>query len=362
MTYHFRMASEITEPLHTLVALAGGSGCGKTYSALALAEGLADGETFAVIDTEAGRAMHYRSRFDFAHCDFTPFDDKGDLTGYSPERYIDVLDAAEKAGYPVIVIDSFSHVWEGIGGVLELHAEAVDRMARGDDSKRDRVSMIGWAGVKPRYRRLLHRLIQCRAHVILCIRAKERPEGIKSVSKIRRPDLRWDVAADKDLVFEMTSSLLLLPEMAGVPIPIKLNDEHRRAFPHQQQINAKSGAELLAWSKGEIGTGDKDLIDRARAAARQGYDAINQMWKKLGEGDRDKLMPLMKELKTIAAEAERGVGDAPFGPDGSEDKDEGAAHQRETERQAEREIAVMEATAADYRKTTDLFAKEGITG
>lgn len=35
---------------------------------------------------------------------------------------------------------------------------------------------------------------------------------------------------------------------------------------------------------------------------------------------------------------------------------------RMTKAKAEREIAVMEAIAADYRKNTDLFAKEGIAG
>lgn len=340
MTYHFKMASEITEPLHVLVALAGGSGCGKTYSALALAEGLSEGKPFAVIDTEAGRAMHYRNRFEFAHCDFTPFDDAGNLAGYSPERYIEVIDAAEKAGYPVIVVDSFSHVWEGIGGVLEMQAKAVERMSGGDDAKRERVNMIAWADVKPRYRRLLHRIIQCRAHVILCVRAKERVGQFKNgkiqyvgKSKIRREDLGWDVAADKDMVFEMTTSFLLTSERIGVPIPLKLNDEHQHAFPHNAQITPKSGAALLAWSKGQTGSGDKELLDNARAEARKGYDAINALWKRSDDGARAKLRPVLPELQRLAREAEASVGDTPFGP-GDDDAEEAEIKRRAEEAMA----------------------------
>ncbi len=302
-----------------------------------IAEALGDGKPFAVIDTEAGRARHYKSRFEFHHCDFTPFDDKSDLVGYPPERYIEVIDAAEKKGFPVIVIDSFSHAWEGINGVLESHAEALDKMTGGNEAKRDKVSILAWGKVKPRWRRLLHRIIQCRAHVILCIRAKERPQGIKTVSKIRRPDLQWDVACDKDLIFEMTASFLLLPEAIGVPVPIKLPDEIARAFPPDRQITSEAGKVLKVWSEsgGEASRDDKSIIDHARAEARKGFEAVNVFWQSLDDGNRNLLRPIMGELKRISKEADTVDNDIPFGDDDDPSNDrEGDEHAAQAARDA----------------------------
>jgi hypothetical protein len=343
VTYQFKLTSEITEPLHPLIAIAGGSATGKTYSALLLAESMAEGKTFAVIDTEAGRARHYKSRFDFAHCDFTPFDEKGECVGYPPERYIDVIDAAEKAGFPVIVIDSFSHVWEGMGGVLEMHAEALDAMVSGDEAKRDKVSVLAWGKVKPRYRRLLHRIIQCRASVIICIRAKQRVEQRRGVflgkSKIRKENIEWDVACDKDLIFEMTASFLLTPERIGVPIALKLPDELSRAFPPDRQLDGNAGKAVLKWSTsgGASGQADKTIVDLARAEARKGHEAINEYWKTLSKPDRDLLLPVMAELKRISAEADRSDDEIPFGKD--DDDPEGAEYEARVKAEAEAALA-----------------------
>ncbi len=339
MTYQFKLASQITEPLHGLIGIAGGSACGKTYSAMLIAEALADGKPFAIIDTEAGRARHYKSRFEFLHCDFTPFDPKtGELVGYSPERYIEVIDAAEKKGFPVIIIDSFSHAWEGLNGVLQLHAQALDAMTGGNEAKRDKVSILAWGKVKPRWRLLLHRIIQCRAHVILCIRAKERPQGIKTISKIRRQDLNWDVACDKDLIFEMTASFLLLPEKVGVPVPIKLPDEIARAFPTDRQITSEAGKVLKKWSEsgGSSSKDDKSVIDEARREARKGFDAINAFWQSLDKGDQSLLRPIMGELKRISKEADTVDNDIPFGEDDEPNHDrEGEEHAATAAREAE---------------------------
>ena len=91
MTFSFTPA--VRRNTHILLALAGASGSGKTFSALELATGLA-GETgrIAVIDTEAGRALHYADRFKFDHCELTP--------PFEPARYREAIEAAEAAGTP----------------------------------------------------------------------------------------------------------------------------------------------------------------------------------------------------------------------------------------------------------------------
>lgn len=165
--------------LSVSISIAGGSGTGKTYSAMLLADGLSGGEKFAVIDTENKRAIHYGREFPNAvHFNFGP--QQGDeMVGFPPERWIAQLDYLERKGYAAVVIDSFSHAWEGIGGVLEMQAEELERMTRGDASKAKQMGMLAWASVKPRYRRLIERIRSVR----ICL---EKPRGI--LPQIRQRD------------------------------------------------------------------------------------------------------------------------------------------------------------------------------
>src|SRR5215207_9342127 len=103
MTYTFRPAKREAIPL--LLGVAGGTGSGKTMSALRLARGLANNEPFAFIDTENGRGKHYADLF--------PEMRHGAITApFRPEKYADAI-LAGAADYPVVVVDSMSHEWAG---------------------------------------------------------------------------------------------------------------------------------------------------------------------------------------------------------------------------------------------------------
>ena len=141
--------------------------------------------------------------------DMQAVDENGNVVGFGPERWIEVIDAAEAAGMPVVILDSFSHAWEGVGGVLDLHATTLDRLTRGDDSKKAARSQLAWAEVKPRYRRLIDRIVRAKCNIIICTRAKPVMQDIKTKrnarpTKTRRDDVPWDPAADSDLMFEKT--------------------------------------------------------------------------------------------------------------------------------------------------------------
>jgi hypothetical protein len=57
MGFEFRPAKR--EDVGLLIGRSGGTGSGKTFTAMRLAKGIAGDRKFAVIDTEAGRAKHY---------------------------------------------------------------------------------------------------------------------------------------------------------------------------------------------------------------------------------------------------------------------------------------------------------------
>src|SRR5471030_2377881 len=96
------------------MALQGPSGSGKTYSALLLAFGLCnDWSKIAVIDTENHSSELYAHLGNYQVLHIEP--------PFSPERYIEAIKVCEEADVEVIIVDSISHEWEGIGGILASH-------------------------------------------------------------------------------------------------------------------------------------------------------------------------------------------------------------------------------------------------
>lgn len=261
MTFTFRKAERENVPL--LIGLVGGTGSGKTYTAMRLASGICGGKPFAVIDTEAGRAKHYADQFNFDHGDLKP--------PFRPEAYTDAIHAADKAGYPVIVVDSMSHVWAGDGGVLDWQEEELDRMAGDDWKKREAVKMAAWIKPKMAHKKMVQSLLQVRAHVILCFRAEQKIEMVRENGKMvihAKQSLTgldgWIPVCEKSLPFELTASLLFTADAPGMPKPIKLQEQHRVLFPLDQQVNEDSGRKIAAWSVGgkatPIDTDQAELI------------------------------------------------------------------------------------------------------
>lgn len=275
----FELKPAVRDRVSLLIALAGASGSGKTLSALITARGLAGGDDskIAFIDTEAGRGKHYAvapgeqpgpTRFAFQHGDLRP--------PFTPEAYAEAIAAADASGAEVIVVDSCSHEWEGEGGLQEIHdalvAEAVEKARSShtgnwafDESRAaDRASVGAWREPKARHKKFVNRLLQCRAHLILCLRADEkiRIEKVKDERGRERtvivqpkdmpPAERWVPICEKRFMYEMTLSLVLTPLAPGIPIPIKLQEQHRDALPIDRQLSEQTGRQLATWARGGL--------------------------------------------------------------------------------------------------------------
>ncbi len=162
MSLAFKPATKTQAKLR--LALIGLAGSGKTYSALAV----------ALIDTERGSASLYADKFAF---------DTLDLETHDPDDYVEAIQAAEAAGYDVIVIDSLSHAWAGKDGALEQ----VDKISKREGKSNN---FTAWRDVTPKHNRLVDAIISCRAHVVVTMRSKmeyalEKDEkGKSSVRKV----------------------------------------------------------------------------------------------------------------------------------------------------------------------------------
>lgn len=319
-TYAVRPASraEIDRPMTVSISLSGISGTGKTYSACEIAAGLAEGVTgkagapFAYVDTEGRRGLHYRDAFPQMldhYYDFGPLDDAGNLVGYPPERWIALFDKIEASGVTALVVDAFSHSWEGIGGVLELQALELDRLCAGDETKAERMNWLAWAAIKPRHRRLIDKIIRSRVNMVLCNRAKKVIKKWDHASgayvplggKRRIADIPYDSAGDENLIYEMTAALVLDPEHPGCPrYAQKLADSFKTLFKPDQPITASTGRGLADWSLRRGSAQDeKALMDRARAEARKGRAAFVAFWQALDRPQRMVVSEILDDCRAL---------------------------------------------------------------
>ncbi|MGH1414864.1 MAG: AAA family ATPase [Pelagimonas sp.] len=337
MTAHIRFipVTEIHDPLTLSIGLSGGSGTGKTYTALRMARGIAEvitgksGAPIGYVDTENKRALHYKAAFpEMAHCDFQAVDQTGHVVGFGPERWIEIIDAAEAAELPVLILDSFSHAWEGVGGVLDMHAIALERLVQEAEKRANgrytvdpaKYGQLAWAEVKPKYRRLIDRIVRAKCNIIICTRAKpvmQQGFGDKAKNarktKTRREDVPWDPASDADLMFEMTTMVILDPKAPGCPVhQIKVADQFKGLLDPRAKMGEPTGRAMAEWAKGQ---GDaqqqKELLDKARDEARKGRNAFTAFFNSdEGKENRALIRTILAECQELAKDADASAEDS----------------------------------------------------
>lgn len=250
----FEFRTAVLEKTTILVALAGPSGCGKTKSALRLARGLVgpDGLIY-LIDSESRRGLHYAQQHSYLHGEIKP--------PFRPDNFGDAVDAAITGGAQAIIIDSFSHEFDGTGGLMEW----ADSIPGGAGQN--------WKEPKKHHKLLMNKLLQAPCHVIFCLRADEKIKIVKDdKGKNVAIPLGWVPICEKRFMYEMTCSFVMHDAAPGIPIPIKLQDQHRAAFPLDKQIDEESGAFLGRWANsgsGEVSKPTHRLIKLFRIDGSQ---------------------------------------------------------------------------------------------
>jgi hypothetical protein len=195
MTNPFAPATR--EAAKARIALCGPAGSGKTYTALTLATALAD--KVALVDTEHGSASKYapgKSGDGFVFDTVTP-------AKFDPRGLAEILGHAAAAGYGAVVVDSLTHYWSGLGGILEL----VDQSNSGGANRNQ---FAGWKTVRPWERALIEALLAFPGHVIVTMRTKtewvieENDRGKKTPRKVgMKPEQREGIEYEFDIVGDL---------------------------------------------------------------------------------------------------------------------------------------------------------------
>lgn len=247
----FTFAPATREQSKARIALAGPSGSGKTFTALSLGKVL--GDRMAVIDTEHGSASKYAVGADGKGFVF----DALNLTNFAPQNLVAALAAAGQGRYPVVIVDSLSHFWSGVGGMLEQADNAAKRYGGN--------SFAGWKDARPMERQLIEALLAYPGHVIVTMRSKteyvieENERGRKTPRKIgMKPEQRDGIEYEFDVVGDMDAENSLIigktrcSDLAGAVI----------RHPGEQL-----GTTILEWLSGGAPVVDTaTYIDRAVAA------------------------------------------------------------------------------------------------
>ena len=144
----------VRKPFPLKMCLVGVAGAGKTTTSLMIATEFAEGEQFAVIDTERS-ASKYADQFSFDVCE---------LDTFSPQKYVEAIHEAESAGYKVAVIDGLSQAWNGPGGMLEI-VDAIAKRGNGN-------SFQAWSNATPILNSMVKAILDSPMHIICTMRSK----------------------------------------------------------------------------------------------------------------------------------------------------------------------------------------------
>lgn len=280
----------VKEAAPIIAGLYGPSGSGKTLSALLLARGLVGPKgRIALINTETKRGGIYADHAQVG----------GYLLGeivepFAPEKFKDAVVAAEEIGADAIVVDSFSHEWEGDGGVVSMRDEAALKSKPGSQE-----GLHHWIRPKKEHKAAIRRMIRTPAHLILCMRGEAKTKMVKDQGRDVPTEGPILPIQDKRLGYELTFHLRMLGggrfEATKCPEPLL------SIFANGGQVSVEMGRKLAAWASEGTAVGNRRLAANAQEAANLGSQALERHLTGLTETERRELAPDLEALRGNAA-------------------------------------------------------------
>lgn len=294
------------EGARLLIMLAGVSGGGKTRTALEIAYGLTkrSPDKIGFLDTENRRGSLYSRVFEGSeeeprqHTSTTPFWIADLFAPFSPDRYTKAIHEFQDAGVEVLIVDSGSHEWEGIGGCVDI-AEAGNP------------KMPNWNKAKAEHKKFMNALLTCNMHVILCLRAREKAKPERQVvdgrDKLVYVDMGLQAITEKNVLFEATVSLMVHENGKRQDVVKCPGDLLPILGRGQGHITDEDGLRVRQWVDGAVTLDPKveSWRNRLISITEQGQAYVDQCWGQVPAPIKKALGPeFLKMLKESAAEYE----------------------------------------------------------
>lgn len=159
---------------------------------------------------------------------------------FTPARYVDVITAVEQSGASIGVLDSGSHEWEGIGGVLDQAAE--------NESESKRAGLHNWKRPKFEHAKFVQKLLKSSIPWVICLRAKfktRQGKDEKGKTVIIKDDHVSPIQAE-DFIFECTAHAEVLPDHS-INLTKCSHPALRDCFPSKGPITIEHGAAIAKW-------------------------------------------------------------------------------------------------------------------
>ena len=262
-----------------LIMLYAESGCGKTFSALLLARGIA-GEKGEIVlgDSEERRGSTYADIPEiggYSVIDFT--------APFTPAKYRGVLQAIYDARPAVAIIDSLSHEWEGAGGVLDMAME---------NERTGKPGLHNWRAPKLEHAKMVQMLLHSPMPIIVCIRAKYKTRQVKDENGrtlIVKDDKTSPIQAE-DLIFEATVHAEILPDHSIILTKCG-HPQLRNCFPLNRKgpLTVEHGRKIAEWCRSG-GSGSPAVSQTAQTSSDELGTLKKRLWKLLkGRVEADKV-------------------------------------------------------------------------
>ena len=279
----FQAKQATRELIWTKTALMSPSGGGKTYSALRLATGMLEklkelgleqNGRILMGNTEQKRGYYYANEFKY---DIVDID-----SPHNPEKYVDFIEWTSEQNYPILILDSTSHEWEGRGGCLELHQQAGG-------------TYQSWAKVTPRHDKFIVAIADSPIHVIGTMRGKDQYEIDKdSTGKMNVKKL--GVGAKQREGFEYEFSVTFNIDQKSNMASVQKDNTHIFENDGDMKLDERYGRKLIEWANSGEGytlpvRGIKPLIEQIEEVREK----VVAQCKLLGGAKNDALMTVLRQ-------------------------------------------------------------------
>lgn len=277
------------EKIYAKIALMSPSGGGKSYSSLRLATGMLNklkelgiekNGRILLGNTESSRGRYYANEFEY---DIVNLEEP-----HSPEMYVDFINWAVKNDYPILIIDSSSHEWEGSGGCLELHQKAGG-------------TYQAWAKITPRHDKFIQGIADSPIHVIATMRGKDAYE-IQRDANNKMTVKKLGVGAKQREGFEYEFTVTFLLDQKTNTAEVQKDNTH--LFDSETSaivLDEDYGSKIIEWANS--GEGYTIPVRRKRSPEEIMSElkaGVIEYCKTLGGSSNEDLMAVLKRYEPNA--------------------------------------------------------------